>query len=111
MPAERSLNSRGGNQLDARPAVRVAKLAAEQWGVLSTDELRGCGLSLKAVFNRTRSGHLHPIHRGVYAVGHAAIPLEGRFLAAVKACGPSAVLSHFSAAVLYEFVRWDDRYP
>jgi very-short-patch-repair endonuclease len=47
----------------------------------------------------------------VYAVGHAAVPLEGRFLAAVKACGPNAVLSHFSAAALYGFVKWEDRYP
>jgi len=40
-----------------------------------------------------------------------ATSLEGRFLAAVKACGPGAVLSHFSAAALYELVRWDDRHP
>jgi very-short-patch-repair endonuclease len=63
------------------------------------------------VFVRTRSGHLHPLYRGVYAVGHANITQEGRFLAAVKACGPTAVLSHFSAAALYGLVRWDDRYP
>jgi hypothetical protein len=47
----------------------------------------------------------------VYAVGHANPPLNGRFLAAVKACGPTAVLSHFSAAALYGFLAWDDRYP
>ncbi|MDA0160704.1 DUF559 domain-containing protein [Solirubrobacter ginsenosidimutans] len=33
------------------------------------------------------------------------------FLAAVRACGPSAVLSHFSAAVLYGWFDWDDRFP
>jgi very-short-patch-repair endonuclease len=44
-------------------------------------------------------------------VGHRNVPLEGRFLAAVKACGPNAVLSHFSAATLYGLVHWDDRYP
>jgi very-short-patch-repair endonuclease len=37
--------------------------------------------------------------------------MHGRFLAAVKACAPGAVLSHYSAAALYELVRWDDRYP
>ena len=47
----------------------------------------------------------------VYAVGHTNLKLEGRFLAAVKACGPTAVLSHFSAAALYELVRWDHRHP
>jgi hypothetical protein len=51
------------------------------------------------------------VHRGVYAVGHANPPLEGRFLAAVKACGPRAVLSHYSAAAHWDFVDWDDRFP
>ena len=32
-------------------------------------------------------------------------------VARLKACGPTAVLSHFSAAALYELLRWDDRYP
>jgi very-short-patch-repair endonuclease len=82
-----------------------------RWGVLSTEELRGCGLSLNAIVVRARRGQLHPLYRGVYAVGHRNVPLEGRFLAAVKACGPGAVLSHFSAAALYELVRWDDRFP
>ena len=58
-----------------------------------------------------RSGWLHPLYRGVYAVGHANPSLEGRFLAAVKACGPGAVLSHYSAATLDGLVKWDDRYP
>jgi very-short-patch-repair endonuclease len=95
-----------------RPDVEVARLAAEQWGVLSLDELRACGLTRDAVEVRARNGRLHPLYRGVYAVGHPNVPLEGRFLAAVKACGPTAVLSHFSAAALYGFVRWDDdRFP
>jgi very-short-patch-repair endonuclease len=94
-----------------RPDVLVARLAAQHWGVLSADELRRCGLSNKVVEHRVRSGHLHPLYRGVYAVGHTNVPLEGRFLAAVKACGPTAHLSHFSAAAHYGLVRWDDRYP
>jgi hypothetical protein len=49
------------------------------------------------------------MHRAVYAVGHANPPLEGRFVAAVKACGPGAALSHFSAAALWGFVDWDAR--
>jgi hypothetical protein len=45
----------------------------------------------------------------VYAVGHTALTLEGRFLAAVKACGPAAALSHFAAAVLWDIADWTDR--
>jgi hypothetical protein len=77
---------------------------------VSLDELRECGLSRDAVAVRVRNGGLHPVHRGVYAVGHANLPREGRFLAAVKACGPSAVLSHFSAAALWGFLDWTERY-
>jgi very-short-patch-repair endonuclease len=79
--------------------------------VVSIDDLRACGLSRDAVLHRVQAGRLHRIHRGVYAVGHPNLAPEGRFLAAVKACGPGAVLSHFSAAVLWGLFDWDDRYP
>ncbi len=86
-------------------------MAGEQWGVLSIEELRDCGLSHDTVAVRVRSGRLHQLHRGVYAVGHPNPPLQGRFLAAVKACGAGAVLSHYSAGALWGFVNWDDRHP
>ena len=95
-----------------RVSVRVAELAATQWGVVSVDDLlNACGLSRDAVATRVRQGHLHPVHRGVYAVGHPNPPRDGRFLAAVLACGPTAVLSHLSAAAVHGFFTWDDRYP
>jgi predicted transcriptional regulator of viral defense system len=96
---------------DARPDVLAARLAGERWGVLSLDELRACGLSPEAISRRVGRGHLHPMHRGVYAVGHAGPPLEGRWPAAVKACGSAAVLSHFSAATLWGIVEWAERHP
>jgi hypothetical protein len=109
--ADCRVTSREGKRLDNRPDALIAQLAANQWGVLSIAELLACGLSYKTVFSRVHAGHLHPLHRGVYAVGHPNPPLPGRFLAAVKACGPTAVLSHFSAAALYGFLTWDDRHP
>lgn len=48
-----------------------------------------------------RRGALHVLHRGVYALGHRALREEGRWLAAVLACGPGAALSHESAARLW----------
>ena len=97
--------------VDNGPDRAVAKLAARRWGVLSVRELRACGLSKHAVHRRVAKGTLHPLYRGVYAVGHPNPPLEGRFLAAVEACGEGAVLSHFSAAALHGFVHWDGRNP
>jgi very-short-patch-repair endonuclease len=91
--------------------LRVAETASAQWGVMSLDDLRRCGLSPSAVSDRVAKGVLHRVHRGVFAVGHPNLRLEGRLLAALKACGEDAVLSHFSAAALWDVVGWDDRHP
>jgi hypothetical protein len=45
------------------------------------------------------------VFRGVYAVGHSALPPWGRTHAAVLACGPYALLSHGSAAHLWNLLR------
>ncbi len=104
--------SRPGAELDAtRVDRRAAELAAEEWGVLSTRELRACGHSRDTIATRCRTGHLHCLFRGVWAVGHPTPPWEGRLLAAVKACGVDAVLSHYSAAELWGFVERDTRKP
>ena len=79
--------------------------------MLSLRELRECGLTDEAVQSGCASGRLHRLHRGVYAVGHANPPREGRWPAAVKACGGDAVLSHFSAAALWEILERDERHP
>ncbi|HEX6582139.1 MAG TPA: type IV toxin-antitoxin system AbiEi family antitoxin domain-containing protein [Thermoleophilaceae bacterium] len=96
---------------DTRPDRAVAWRAARQFGIVSMSDLREFGLSHDAVRWRVRKGWLHPLYRGVYAVGHANPPLEGRFTAAVKACGDGVLLSHYSAAALWGFVHWDGRYP
>jgi very-short-patch-repair endonuclease len=80
------------------PDLRVAKLAARQWGVVSVAQLRALGLTKDAVRRRAQAGRLHRLHQGVYAVGHTVLKREGRWLAAVLACGTGAVLSHRSAA-------------
>jgi very-short-patch-repair endonuclease len=90
--------------------VRLARLAAIQWSVVDTADLRACGLSADAIATRVANGRLFRVHRGVYAV-IPNVTVEGVFLAAVKACGPGAVLSHFSAAVLHGWFEWDGRYP
>jgi predicted transcriptional regulator of viral defense system len=105
------VSQRRADLVDTRPDLEIARRAAEQWGVLSIAELMECGLSRHAVHARASNGWLHRLYRGVYAVGHANPPLEGRFLAAVRACGSGAVLSHYSAGAIHGFVDWDDRYP
>jgi hypothetical protein len=54
-----------------------------------------------AIDNRVRTGPLHVVHRGGYAVGHSVLTREGRWMAAVLAGGQGAVLSHRAAAALW----------
>jgi very-short-patch-repair endonuclease len=69
--------------------------------VVAREQLLRLGLGKDAIQHRIASGRLHPLHAGVYAVGHQVIPREGRWMAAVLASGPDAVLSHWSAAALW----------
>lgn len=59
------------------------------------------GYSAKAIAHRLETGRLHPIFRGVYAVGRREVTQEGIWMAAVLACGEGALLSHESAAQLW----------
>lgn len=78
---------------------RLADLAARQYGLVALWQLSDLDRNLAR--QRANSGSLHRVQQGVYAVGHELIPRNGRLLAAVLACGPDAVLSHRSAAVLH----------
>jgi very-short-patch-repair endonuclease len=79
----------------------IARLAANQHGVITTAHLIAAGLSRGRIAERVKAGRLHPLHRGVYAVGHTCVSDEGRWMAAVLACGEGAVLSHLSAGQLW----------
>jgi very-short-patch-repair endonuclease len=82
----------------------VAALAAAQRGVVSRAQLSAVGLGRGAIARRVSAGRLHRLHRGVYAVGHVALPPLAQDTAAVLACGPNAVLSHRSAAMLWGLI-------
>lgn len=90
------------------PDVRIAEHARRQHGAVSIGQLRAAGLSDGAVIKRCRSGRLHRLHRGVYAVGHIAASVERRWMAAVLALGDGAVLSHRSAAELWSLLPTRD---
>jgi very-short-patch-repair endonuclease len=79
----------------------VAGIAAEQHGVITTAQLQAAGLTPDGIAWRVRTGRLHRIHRGVYAVGHPGLSQRGRWKAATLALGDGAVVSHRSAAELW----------
>lgn len=82
------------------PDREIARIAAGQHGVVTIAQLLDAGLSRQAVSRRAAKGVLHLELRGVYRVGHRAPSTEARYLAAVLACGPAAVLSGRAAAFL-----------
>jgi hypothetical protein len=69
---------------------------------VTRDQLRALELTDTAIARRVHAGRLHRVRRAVYAVGHPALGAHGLWLAAVLAHGPGALLSHPSAAALWE---------
>jgi very-short-patch-repair endonuclease len=80
----------------------IAALAGAQHGVASRAQLMNLGMTRDAIGNRIERGRLHPIHRGVYSVGHRVLTKEGRWMAATLATG--GVLSHATAAAAWELM-------
>lgn len=80
-------------------------LSARQHGVVTRAQLLHLGFTSAAIRHRVASGRLHPLWRGVYAVGRPTVSERGRWMAAVLSCGPDALLSHRSAAGLWGILR------
>jgi very-short-patch-repair endonuclease len=90
-----------GMRQEIRPHWELAALAEKQHGVVSHEQLLPVGYSTAGIGRALRSGRLHPVYRGAYAVGHARVSRHGICLAAVLACGSGALLSHQSAGWLW----------
>jgi very-short-patch-repair endonuclease len=80
----------------------LAELARQQHGVASRRQLTEVGFRKDAITVRLRSGRLHRVHAGVYAVvPRQLLSRQGHWMAAVLASGPNALLSHHTAAALW----------
>jgi very-short-patch-repair endonuclease len=88
------LRSRGDDRV-------ISRLAGEQHGVVGRWQLLEAGWSEEELDGRMHVGRFHRLHGGVYAVGHRVLSREARWMAAVLATEPDAVLSHWSAAALW----------
>lgn len=122
MPPRSTLSPSVSPSVSAAVDRSIGDLAGRQDGVIAREQLEGLGLSRGAILGRMQRGWLRPVHRGVYAVGHARLSARGRWIAGVLAGGgligagaavPSAgarhgaVLSHRSAAALHGLVARD----
>jgi hypothetical protein len=86
----------------------IAVLAGNQHGYITRAQLLAIGLGARAIRYRVAKRQLIRVHAGVYAVGYLNATPVARAHAAVLACGPRALLSHGSAASLWQFFKhWD----
>jgi len=83
---------------ERKATLRAGEIAGQQWGVIGWGQLKSCGVSHATADRWRADGRLHPIHRGVYALGHPSVPIQGRLVAAIIHAGPNATLSHATAA-------------
>lgn len=87
----------------------IAELAGAQHGVVARWQLIDHGASPNAVHRRSRTGFLHRMYHGVYAVGNPNSHRRAWLLAAVLRFGPDAVLSHRPAGAEWNLRAWQGR--
>jgi very-short-patch-repair endonuclease len=84
----------------------IGAFASRQHGVGARWQLLGAGVTADQIDWRLRNGRLHEIHRGVYLVGHTVPSPLAIEQAALLACGEGAVLSHRTAAKLWNLLPY-----
>jgi very-short-patch-repair endonuclease len=77
-------------------------LVRRQHGVVTRSQLLEFGVGSRSIEHRIAKGRLHRLWRGVYVAGRPEVSQKGRWMGAVLSCGQHALLSHHSAAALWE---------
>jgi len=86
--------------MDRRIPRQAAELLEQQDGILARWQASPCGLSPNVIDELLRAGRWQTIYRGVYAAYTGTHSRDSMLWAAVRRCGPTAMLSHHSAAEL-----------
>ncbi|MFL5860848.1 MAG: hypothetical protein ACJ780_08730 [Solirubrobacteraceae bacterium] len=87
--------------------VEIMALARAQQGHVARWQLVELGVRQGLIAGRLKSGEWSAPHAGVYCIGPRRDDPVSRAAGAVLACGPTAVLSHGSAASIWGFwPRW-----
>jgi very-short-patch-repair endonuclease len=81
---------------------RIGMIAVMQRGRVSRQQLLAAGVSDGAIRTRLKRAQLFAEHPGVYAVGHLAPTPYGRETAALLSFRAGAVLSHHTAASVWD---------
>src|SRR5207244_3636163 len=78
----------------------VGRRAANQWGCVTTAQLRACHVTKATQSRWVERWLLHLIHQGVYVYGPLSPAPEQRWAAALLAAGDRSALSHTGAAAV-----------
>jgi very-short-patch-repair endonuclease len=87
----------------------VLAVADRRHALVTRERLLAAGLTADAITHLLRTGRLHRVWPGVYAVGRPMLTREARWLAAVLACGRGAALGLLCAGALWEV--WERAVP
>lgn len=96
---------RDGAQHPSRRRALLAARVRAQHGVATRGDLTAIGFSRRQLEGLLAHGWLHRIHQGVYVVGRRSLSIKGRWMAAVLACGPGALLCHRACGALRRLQR------
>jgi hypothetical protein len=69
-----------------RESHRAVWALARRHGVVARWQLLDLGFHPQAIKHRIAKGRLHPVYRGIYAVGRPQLSEKGRWMAAILAC-------------------------
>lgn len=87
----------------------ISRLARVQAGIVGRWQLVAAGIHEDAIDRRLRSGRLHIVHPGVYAVGQRVLAPVARVWADVLRCGPDSRAGGLTSAALLGAVPLDVR--
>jgi very-short-patch-repair endonuclease len=109
---KRDTPKRSGHGSHVHPVVEdliavCVRLGSSRQGVVTRRQLLSAGVSRHAIDHAIKTGYLHPVHRGVYIVGHLALAPLAKETAALFACGERSLLSHRSAARIWSLLPGD----
>lgn len=86
---------------DQKPTPRdISRVADRHEGVITLAQLYALGFSYEQIRHLVASGSLHPLHRGVFLVGHRRASSDAHLIAAQLAAGPDSFLSNRTGAAI-----------
>jgi hypothetical protein len=94
--------------MDARLITHITIRAANQYGLITLEQLGTLGVTRRQLRGLVEQGWLHRMAPRVYGVAGAPPSTERKLMLGLLSLGPSAVVSHEAAARLHGFDRCID---